>query len=69
MDNKTFVTDGVRYLVKLPAMNPWGFVLADEEQAWPGGLDSGLTHWHPVAVAQVPAVIRQRLEWILEEDE
>ena len=51
------------------SVNPWGFVLADEEQAWPGGLGSGLTNWHPVAVEQVPTLIRQRLEWILEEDE
>ena len=29
-------------LLQLPAANPWGFVLADDELTWPGGFGLGI---------------------------
>jgi acyl-CoA thioesterase-1 len=62
-----YVADGSgRYLVRLPADNRWGFVLADGNQTWPGGFGSGLHRWHPVPPDQVPASERDRLGWLLD---
>lgn len=43
---RAFVTS---YLVQLPADNEHGFVLADDDQTWPGGLGSG---WANAAVVE-----------------
>jgi hypothetical protein len=51
-------------LLQLPAANHWGFVLADDEQSWPGGF--GWESWEPIADSEVPEDIRQRLEPVLE---
>jgi hypothetical protein len=52
-------------LLQLPAANHWGFVLADDDQTWPGGF--GWESWEPIADSEVPEDIRQRLHWLLEE--
>ena len=52
-------------LLQLPAANPWGFVLADDDQSWPGGF--GWESWEPMADGEVPEDVRQRLHWMLEE--
>jgi hypothetical protein len=52
-------------LLQLPAANHWGFVLADDEQSWPGGF--GWESWEPIADSEVPEDIRQRLHGLLEE--
>ena len=52
-------------LLQLPADNLWGFVLADDDQVWPGGF--GWESWEPIADSEVPEDIKQRLHWILEE--
>lgn len=62
---KTFVTDGERFLVQLPDDNQWGFVLADDDQTWAGGFGSGMTTWRAVATSEVPEEDRERLEWLL----
>lgn len=63
-----FVTDGSgRYLVKRPADDPTGFVLADEFEVWPGGLGSGMSNWRSVAPDDVPPNVRRRMEWLLED--
>ena len=64
---KTFVTDGERFLVQLPNDNPHGFVVADDDQTWPGGFGSGMVNWTAVSADKVPAEDRERLEWLLEE--
>ena len=63
----SFVTDGAgRYLVQTPADNEWGFVLADDDQSWPGGVGSGMDEWTAVEAADVPAEVANRLGWLLE---
>jgi len=52
-------------LLQLPDDNPWGFVLADDDQSWPGGF--GWEEWEPIAEREVPEDVRQRLHWLLEE--
>jgi hypothetical protein len=52
-------------LLQLPADNPWGFVLADDDQAWPGGF--GWESWEPLADDEVPEEDRERLHWLLED--
>lgn len=66
-NRKTFVTDGERFLVQLPDDNQWGFVLADEDQTWPGGFGSGMAKWHAVRAESVPEEARERLGWLLDE--
>jgi hypothetical protein len=63
---KGFVTDGDRFLVQLPDENQFGFVLASDDVAWPGGFGSGMTSWKLVSADQVPAEDRERLEWLLD---
>ena len=62
-----FVTDGTSFLVQIPAENAWGFVLADEDQTWPGGFGSGMTTWRVASQDEVPQEVRERLGWLLEE--
>lgn len=65
---RAFVTDGSgRYLVKRPADNPMGFVLADGFNVWPGGLGSGMSNWRTVPPDDVPPSVRRRMEWLLED--
>jgi len=52
-------------LLQLPADNIWGFVLADDDQVWPGGF--GWESWEPIPDSEVPEDVRQRLHWLLEE--
>ena len=62
----SFVTDGAgNYLVQLPDENQWGFLLADDDQTWPGGFGSGMSSWVAVPVENVPGEDRERLEWLL----
>jgi hypothetical protein len=63
----SFVTDGERFLVQIPAENEFGFSLADDDQTWPGGLGSGMTSWQCVDPDEVPQADRERLEWLLEQ--
>lgn len=63
----TFVrTNQGSYLVQLPAENQWGFVLADDEQTWPGGHGVAQS-WEAVRPEEVPAEDRKRLEWLLKQ--
>lgn len=64
----TFVTNGAGgYLVQLPSDNEHGFVLADDDQTWPGGLGSGWAEWTIVDRADVPSEVESRLGWLLDE--
>ena len=54
------------FLLQLPAANPWGFVLADDELTWPGGFGIADT-WTAVSDDEVPEDVRRRLHWVLEE--
>ena len=62
------VTDGGSVYVQLPADNRWGFVLADDDQTWGGGL--GLAESWALVADDDPRVTdadRERLSWLLEE--
>jgi len=52
-------------LLQLPAANHWGFVLADDEQSWPGGF--GWEEWEAIPDQEAPPEVRERLHWLLEE--
>jgi len=52
-------------LLQLPAANHWGFVLADDEQTWPGGF--GWEEWEAIPDQEAPPEVRERLHWLLEE--
>jgi hypothetical protein len=52
----------------------WGFYLADEDGSWNGGFgatvsgpQTGGGEWELVPEAKVPARVRERLGWILDE--
>lgn len=63
----SYVTDGRgNYLVQLLADNEFGFVLADDDQTWPGGFGSGMSQWHACDAAEVPAEDQERLGWLLQ---
>lgn len=61
-------SDG-RVLVQLPADNQFGFVLADEESTWAGGIGSGFTTWKLVDQSQVSPDDVERLGWLIENAE
>lgn len=62
-----YVTDGRgNYLVQLSADNQFGFVLADDDQTWPGGFGAGFAQWHAVDADAVPPEDRERLGWLLD---
>jgi len=58
-------TDG-KYLVQVSDANAWGFVLADDDQSWPGGFGVAAS-WEAVPSNCVPADVRERLEYLLED--
>jgi len=63
---KSYVTDGTSLFVQLPADNQWGFSIHDDDQEWPGGF--GIfdnRKWWTVKLEDVPAEIRERLDWVL----
>lgn len=64
---KTFVTDGERFLVQLPDNNPFGFVLADDDQTWDGGIGSGMKSFRSVSPEEVPEEDLERLGWMLDD--
>ena len=62
------LTDGGTILVQLPADNDWGFVLADDEQSWPGGFGIA-TEWALLTNddPRITNAIRDALGWLLDE--
>lgn len=64
---KTFVTDGNRFLVQLPDDNQFGFVLADDDQTWDGGIGSGMKTFRAVSLENVPDEYLERLGWMLDD--
>jgi hypothetical protein len=52
-------------LLQLPAANHWGFVLADDEQSWPGGF--GWEEWEAIPDQEAPPEVQERLHGLLEE--
>lgn len=64
---KTFVTDGSRFLVQLPDDNQFGFVLADDDQTWEGGFGSGMKSFRAVGPEEVPDEDLERLGWMLDD--
>lgn len=63
---KTFVTDGERFLVQLPDDNQFGFVLADDDQTWEGGVGSGMKSFCAVSPENVPDEAMELLGWMLD---
>ncbi len=63
---KTFVTDGERFLVQLPDDNQFGFVLADDDQTWEGGVGSGMKSFRAVSPENVPDEAMELLGWMLD---
>lgn len=53
-----------QWLVQLPDKNPWGFVLADDDQTWAGGFGIA-SNWKCVPAKKVPKRVRERLGWML----
>lgn len=55
-------------LVQLPADNRWGFLLADDDQTWEGGLGAA-TSWDLIAAddPRISAADHERLDWLLED--
>lgn len=62
------LTDLGQILVQLPAENQWGFVLADDDQTWPGGF--GIARGWELLAGDDPRITeadRERLSWLIEE--
>jgi hypothetical protein len=61
-------SDG-RIYVQVPADNQWGFAICDDDQAWPGGFDSGLESWTllPNEDSRITEDDRERIGWMLDE--
>lgn len=62
------VTDDGEILVQLPTDNQWGFVLADDDQMWPGGFGVAAA-WELLSDSdpRITDDVRDRLGWLLEE--
>lgn len=56
------------YLVQIPNNSQWGFALHDDDQCWDGGFNSGASEWILVDRAEVPADVRERLDWLFDLD-
>lgn len=54
------------FAVQLPADNPWGFSLHTSDQEFPGGVGLA-SKWKAVPRYDVPARVREELDWILED--
>lgn len=57
-----------KVLVQLDDDNPYnefGFVLADDDQTWDGGMGSGIKQWAVVPESEVSEEDRERLGWML----
>jgi hypothetical protein len=63
-------TDLGQILAQLPANNRWGFVLADDDQTWPGGLGAA-KEWEVLddTDPRITDADRERLSWLLKGDE
>ena len=61
-------SDGEIYL-QIPADNQWGFSICDDDQAWPGGFNSGLESWTLLANddPRITEDDRERIGWMLDE--
>lgn len=55
-------------LVQVPDDSRWGFYLADDEQSWPGGIGIA-SEWELVPEDEVPEADRERLRWIVEDNQ
>lgn len=62
------LTERGKILVQLPDDNPHGFVLADDDQAWDGGLGADAGSWELIADddPRITVADRERLGWLLE---
>ncbi len=62
MANPLYVkTEDGRYLAQIDADNQWGFSLCDDDQAYPGGFNSGAHTWQVVKRSDVPQADQERL--------
>lgn len=63
------LTNNGDILVQLPVHETWGFVLADDDQTWPGGFGAA-TDWELLADddPRITDEDRERLGWLLEAD-
>jgi hypothetical protein len=61
-------SDG-RIYAQMPAENPFGFVICDDDQSWAGGVNSGLSHWTLLANddLRITEDDRERIGWMLDE--
>jgi hypothetical protein len=61
-------SDGDIY-AQIPADNQWGFSICDDDQAWPGGFNSGLESWTLLANddPRITEDDRERIGWMLDE--
>ena len=56
------------YLLQIPYDVPFGFALVDDDQTFPGGIGVA-KRWQKVDIGEVPRGVRDRLDWIIEEEE
>ena len=56
-----------RVLVQTDDDNEFGFVLADDEQTWPGWFGPGVKSWKVVAASEVSEEDQEKLGWLLDE--
>jgi hypothetical protein len=64
-------TDEGRYLVKVrdkELFPRWGFALCDDELSWEGGFGA-CRSWEVVKPEEVPAAIREELQYVIDEFE
>jgi hypothetical protein len=61
-------SDGDIY-AQIPADNQWGFSICDDDQAWAGGVGSGLESWTllPNEDSRITEDDRERIGWMLDE--
>ena len=54
---------------QVPSDNQWGFDICDDDQAWAGGVDSGLASWTLIANddPRITQDDRERVGWIIDE--
>ena len=54
---------------QVPAGNQWGFDICDDDQAWAGGVGSGLSSWTLLSNddPRITEDDRERVGWILDE--
>jgi hypothetical protein len=62
------ITEDGMVLAQLPSRNRWGFILADDDQSWPGGFGIA-SEWEPIDDndSRIDDATRDRLQCLIDE--